>query len=74
MPNLSKLRALSDREQAIVAIAVLLDGHDAEQFLSSDKDRSQALSRAAGDLVQLSPDLRIPLLGTLLRRILVKLT
>ena len=67
MPDLSRFRALSKREQAIVATAVLLDGHDAAEYLSSDKDRKTALSRAAKDLVELPLDLRLPLVGTLLR-------
>ena len=66
MPNLSKLRALSNREQAIVALAVLVDGHDAAQYLSSDRDRNYALERAATDLSALSPELRIPLLLSLI--------
>jgi hypothetical protein len=68
MPDLSRFRALSAREQGIVAIAVLLDGYDAAQYLASDKERGNALTRAAKDLAALSPDLRMPLLGTLLRR------
>lgn len=67
MPNIAKFRALSTREQALVALAVLLDGHDAIEFLSSDKLKSTALQRAADDLVKLPPELRLPLLGTLLR-------
>jgi hypothetical protein len=70
MPNLSKFRALTNREQAVVALAVLLDGHDSVEMLVSDRDRGVALSRAAEDLVVLSPDLRMPLMGTLLRRAL----
>ena len=67
MPGLSRFRALSSKERALVALAVLLDGHDAEAFLQSDKDRSLALTRAAGDLAQLAPEVRMPLLGTQLR-------
>jgi len=70
MPNLSKFRALTNREQAVVALGVLLDGHDSVEMLVSDRDRGGALSRAAQDLVELAPDLRMPLLGTLLRRAL----
>lgn len=67
MPGLARFRALSPREKALVTVAVLLDGHDAEAFLQSDKDRSTALTRAAMDLAQLSPEVRMPLLGTQLR-------
>ena len=67
MPDLARFRALSKREQALVAAAVLLDGHDAAEYLGSDKDRKTALSRAAKDLAELAPDLRVPLAATLLR-------
>ena len=67
MPDISRFRALSPKERAIVAVAVLLDGHDAADYLSSDKERRVALSRAAKDLAELPPDLRVPLTGTLLR-------
>lgn len=53
-----------------MAVAVLLDGLDAVEYLSSEKERKSALQRAAQDLAALSPDLRIPLLGTLLREVL----
>ncbi len=67
MSDISRFRALSPRERAIVAIAVLVDGHDAPELLSADKERRTPLSRAAKDLVSLPPDLRLPLVGTLLR-------
>ncbi len=67
MADLSRFRALSVREQVVVAIAVLYDGHDAAEYLSSDKDRRTALSRAAKDLAEFPLDLRLPLVGTLLR-------
>ena len=67
MPDLTKFRALSAQERAIVSIAVLLDGHDASQFLMSDRERSASLSRAASDLADLPLELRLPLVGTLLR-------
>ena len=67
MPNLSRFRALGTREKALVAVAVLLDGHEAGEYLSSDKERHTALCRAAKDIAELSPELRLPLLGTLLR-------
>jgi hypothetical protein len=67
MSDISRFRMLSTRERAIVALGVLLDGHDATQYLGSDKERSSALTRAAKDLAQLAPDVRMPLVGTLLR-------
>ena len=73
MPDLSRFRALSTREQAVVAVALLLDGHDAPDYLGSDKERSVALSRAAKDIAELPLDLRLPLVGTLLRAALQEL-
>lgn len=67
MPDLSRFRALSTVEKALVAIAVLFDGHDAVEYLASDCERHIALTRAAKDLVELSPEVRLPLVGTLLR-------
>ena len=73
MPDISRFRALSERERAVVAVAVLLDGHDAGLYLESDRERSKALTRAASDLAELAPELRLPLLGTLLRAALGEL-
>lgn len=67
MADTSRFRALSSRERAIVALAVLLDGFDSVDYLGADQERKVALQRAAKDLVELTPELRIPLLGTLLR-------
>jgi hypothetical protein len=67
MPDTSRFRTLKVRERALVAVAVLLDGYDAAEYLSRDLERAPALMRAAKDLAELSPDLRIPLVGTLLR-------
>lgn len=74
MPDISRFRTLALRERALVAIAVLLDGHDAADYLACDKERQQALTRAARDLVELSPELRLPLLGTFLREALSSMT
>ncbi len=73
MADLSRFRALAKREQAVVAAAVLLDGHDAVEYLSSDKDRRTALARAAKDLAEFPLDLRLPIVGTLLRSVLAEL-
>ncbi len=67
MGSLQRFIGLTARERAVVAVAVLLDGHDAVDMLASDKERRGLLCRAAKDLAELTPDLRVPLLGTLLR-------
>ena len=70
MKGISRYRSLAVKDRALVAVAVLLDGHDAADYLSSDKEHQLALSRAAKDLAEVAPDLRMPLLGSLLRRTL----
>lgn len=73
MSDISRFRSLGSRERALVAIGVLLDGRDALDYLSYDKERRSALVRAAEDLVELGVELRIPLAGTLLRKALDEL-
>ena len=70
MSNLTRFRALGIKEKALIAVALLLDGHDASTYLSSDKERSTALVRAAEDLAMIQPDLRMSLIGTYLRSII----
>lgn len=73
MKGTVRFRGLSIPHRAMVAVGVLLDGFDAAEYLQSDKDHHQALSRAARDLAELPPDLRMPLVGSLLRRTLDEL-
>lgn len=68
-----RYRDLEPYERAIVAIAVLLDGHDAGQFLRYDADRGDELRSAANELFALAPELRLPFMGTVLRRALEEL-
>ena len=49
MPSIAKFRSLGARERALVAVAVLLDGHDATEYLACDRNRAAALVRAARD-------------------------
>lgn len=73
MSDLNRFRNLNADEQALVAMAVLLDGHDSTEFLLSEKKRGAALSKAAQDLLSLPIDLRLSLSGTLLRQALEKI-
>ncbi len=61
------LNALSPRDRILVMMAVLIDGHEAEVFLSIDPNQAY-LGRAAAELLKLPLDLRAPLLGSMLRR------
>ncbi len=65
-----RLKNLPPRLRALVAVAVLLDGRDAATYLENDAVNGIALSRAAGDIAGLEAELRMPLLGTLLRQAL----
>ncbi len=73
MASLRRFRKLNLRERALVAIGVLLDGYDASEYLAGDKERQLALAKAAQDLADVSHELRMPLLGSLLRRTLEEL-
>ncbi len=73
MTDISKYRALGSKEKCIVAIALLIDGLDAIEYLAIDRDNNTAFLRAAKDFTEMSPELRIPFLGTLLRETIVEL-
>lgn len=80
MPSLAKFRVLDPRSQALVSLAVLIDGHDAGHIISggeADINKSSSseaqMAEAAEDLAKLSPELRVPLLGSLLRGALEQL-
>jgi hypothetical protein len=62
-----RFRSLSPRQRALVAVAVLLDGREAGMYLENDSVNGQGLKRAALDLAGVEPELRMPLVGTLLR-------
>lgn len=65
-----RFKNLPARQRALVAVAVLLDGRDAATFLENDALNGTALGRAANDVAALDADLRMPLVGTLLRQAL----
>lgn len=68
-----RFRSLSPRQRALVAIAVLLDGREAQVYLEPDAINGAGLARAAGDIAQLDPDMRMPYVGTMLRQALAEL-
>lgn len=68
-----RFRSLSARQRAIVAVGVLLDGREAENYLEGDSTYGSALSKAAHDLADQAPEVRMPLVGTLLRSALKEL-
>jgi len=68
MKGLAGFRKLAPRQQIQVCIGILLDGLDAPDILATDSSEGQNLKRVAKDLSALAPDVRMPLVGTLLRR------
>jgi len=71
--KLEKFRSLSAHQRAMVAIAVLLDGHEAELYLDNDSLAGEELAKAAKDFVVASPEFRNILAGDALRRALEEL-
>jgi hypothetical protein len=65
--SVDTFRNLPTKEQCLVAVAVLLDGVDAVAFLVNDKLYGSQMATAARELSSLEPELRMPLVGTLLR-------
>ena len=56
--------------RAKVALAVLLDGVDAKEILRLHTAEQERLEAAASEIFSASPDVRLPVLGTLLREAL----
>lgn len=66
-PLESIFQKLPARSQALVAYAVLLDGFEAGIFLENDSKNGLELRAAAETLAGQTPELRLPLVATLLR-------
>lgn len=62
-----KFRMLSPRQRALVAVAVLLDGREAVEYLEADPVNGLSFKRAAMELASQGPELRMPFIGTALR-------
>lgn len=69
-----RFRAISPHHRALVAVAVLLDGHEAGIFLKNDAAHGAVLERAASEMAKLDLQLRMAYLGTILRTALRQLT
>jgi len=68
-----RFRALSARQRALVAMAVLLDGFEAVSYLETDSQLGEPLGRISTELAQMEPELRMALLGVSLREALEEL-
>ncbi len=60
---------LEARERALILIAVLLDGMEAEVYLESESNYKQHASTFA----KMQAELRMPLVGSLLRKALTEI-
>lgn len=67
MADAQRYRSLSPRNRALVALAVLLDGHEAPVYLGNDATNGSDLHQAATDLSSQKPELRMPYVGSVLR-------
>lgn len=67
MKDLSQFNKLSERDQILLCAAVLIDGLDAADILGMDDKQGEAFRRIARELSSASPDIRMPLIGTVLR-------
>ena len=68
--DFQRFRSLSAFDRALVAMAVLFDGREAPVYLAYDASNGKGLERAAADLAEQEAELRMPYVGTLLRRAL----
>jgi hypothetical protein len=68
-----RFRSLSARNRALVAMASLLDGREAQTYLGTDLVNGSGLKRAAADLAGADAEMRLLVLGTLLREALEEL-
>jgi hypothetical protein len=68
------IQLLAPRDRALVAVAVLLDGREAENYLQYDELYGAALKEAAHTLAMLAPEIRMPLAGTILRESLEEMS
>lgn len=67
MSQASSWHQLTRHEQALVAVAVLIDGADATNVLGLDAKRAELLKACALEFSSLELDARLPFVGTLLR-------
>ena len=71
--DIQRFRSLTPKQRALVAFAVLVDGREAGAYLERDAVNGAGLKRAATDLAEIEPELRMALAGTLLRAALKEL-
>lgn len=67
---LDEIENLQDSQKILLLMAILIDGGSAHRNLSCEGVNGRKLEELALKIQALSPDMRIPLVGTLLRRAL----
>jgi hypothetical protein len=70
MDMLEEFQKLNSYQQALVAAAVLIDGREAVDILGADSENGAVFRALATEFGALDPELRICLMGTLLRKAL----
>ena len=70
MSALENFEKLHPYQQALMAAAVLIDGREAVDILGADAEHGQIFRAIAAEFGALDPELRVSLMGTLLRRAL----
>jgi len=65
--DVSRFKSLGPELQALIATAVVFDGQDALTYLATDAEHGEMLVAIAAAVTQLEADLRVQLMGTLLR-------
>ena len=74
MINLERLRTLHPRQRALVVVALLLDGREAANYLEQDAHYGRDLADIAKMMGEVDPEIRMPLLGTILRESIKELS
>lgn len=67
---IDSLERLPVRSRVIALTAVLLDGQDAFRFVRGDSSEERVMEDVVNKLASLSIEVRLPLVGTLMRRFL----
>ena len=70
--NLRRFNSLSPHQQALVAIALLLDDLEAASYLENDAINGQGMSKIIKKFASFDKDLRASLAATLLRQSIAK--
>lgn len=71
--DLTKFRNLSPHNQALIAISILLDGREGGNFLEIIQPDGDILKKIANQVAVLDPEIRMPLIGSMLRAAIERL-